>query len=357
MTLGDRVSERSNFITPVRLALAAIVAVWHAFVIAGGHVAEPSLRGLSPSYLAVNGFFILSGFLIAQSVQRRGLAYYAAARILRLYPALVALLLFGTLFAAWMHVADPLMADAPGSWLYPLESLAFLNASGTFPGLFADNPNGSFSLSLWTLRYEALAYLALPVALTLGVLARPVRIWTAWAVFALAFAAVEFVPQTPDMAREALRLGAAFLLGAAIYASRHHIRAGVRELAGAVLVAALLVQTPLFEAAADLVLAWVLFALCFAPVPGNKANGIAGLTRMPDWSYGLYIWHWPVFQILKQAFPDSGPAFLLPAGFAITLVIAALSWTLVERPALRQKHRLAALFRSLRPRAAAASAA
>ena len=66
---------------------------------------------------------------------------------------------------------------------------------------------------------------------------------------------------------------------------------------------------------------------------------------MPDWSYGLYIWHWPVYQTLKMAVPDAGPALLLTAGLAASVLIAALSWTFIERPALGQKERLTAWLR------------
>lgn len=353
MTLGQRVSERSNLITPMRLALAAIVAVWHAFIISGSEASEIALNGLSPSYMAVNGFFILSGFLIAQSADKRDLAYYAAARILRLYPALIALMAWGLAFAALMHLTRTGPAGESGTWLYPLQSLVFLNASGSFPSLFSANPETAFSLSVWTLRYEAMAYMALPAVAALGLLARPLRVWALWALPALAFAAVALLPETPAFVAQSLRLGAAFLVGTAIYASRDKLRAGPAQLAATVCAAALLYSTPLFEAAANLVLAWVLFAICFAPAKGP----VPALSRMPDWSYGLYIWHWPIFQTLKLVFPGADWTFLLAAGFPISLAVAAMSWSFVERPALAGKERLAAFFRRLLPRPAATAAA
>src|SRR5690606_26576631 len=117
MASADRVPDRDNFITPMRLVLAGTVAVWHAFAVAQpfpGFYAEPGIKGLSPSYLAVNAFFILSGMLIARSALRGDLIRYAVSRALRLYPALVALMVCGTVFTLALQLGRPAMPDDPG---------------------------------------------------------------------------------------------------------------------------------------------------------------------------------------------------------------------------------------------------
>lgn len=357
MASADRVPDRDNFITPMRLVLAGTVAVWHAFAVAQPYVGfytEPGLKGLSPSYLAVNAFFILSGMLIARSALRGDLIRYAVSRALRLYPALVALMVCGTVFALALQLGRPDMADGPGSWQFPLRSLLFADASNNFPGLFAENPRGEFSLSLWTLRYEAAAYIAMPVAIALGFLKGPLRAWGLWAAMALLFAYLEPHPEYPAILYEGARLGSAFLLGAAIYLSRDWLfPVRLETLVIALGLAGLAWPTFLFEPAADLVLAWALMALCFAPAKGP----LKALTRMPDWSYGLYIWHWPVFQSLKMAAPEAGPGLLLGLGLPVALLIAAASWTLVERPALAGKDRATAWVRARLGRPATAAAA
>lgn len=342
MILADRVVDRSNFITVIRLGLAATVALWHGVAIAGSGVDEPSIRGLSPSYMAVNGFFILSGFLISHSVKKRDLAYYIAARVLRLYPALVALMICGTIFAIGLHVFGGVTPGAGGSWLYPLQSLAFLNASGTYPGMFSGNPEQEFDIPLWTLRYEALAYLALPVAGALALFATPIRAWVLWVFAVLVYGAILLIPEVPDIVREAARLAAAFALGVAIYGSRKHLRMDRKYLWLAIGVALALYPTTLFEAGANLVLAWTLFALGFAP-----SRRMVSLTQIPDWSYGLYIWHWPVFQTMKMALPAADAGVLLTFGMAATLIIADLSWRYIERPALAAKGPVATTLRAL----------
>ena len=64
--------------------------------------------------------------------------------------------------------------------------------------------------------------------------------------------------------------------------------------------------------------------------------------RLGDYSYGLYIFSFPIQQILiaKLGAPvASSPVTLLAAAFPVTLALAALSWHVVEQPALRQKAR------------------
>lgn len=340
VTLGERSQGRENLITPLRLVLAVTVAVWHAVVLAGPHGPEWGVAGLSPSYMAVNGFFVLSGFLIAHSAEHRSLAYYAASRILRLYPAMIALLACGTGLALFYHAVTPGAPAEPGSWVFPLKALAFMDASGTFPGLFAANaPRTEFALPLWTLRYEALAYLGLPLLCLFGALSRPRIVWGLWAGAALAAALAGLWDGAPGIVVQGTRLAAAFLLGSAIYAGRDRLRAGPLSLIAALAAAFLLYWTPAFEAGANLVLAWVLFAVAFARIPG-----LGAICRTPDWSYGVYIWHWPVFQIIEMLHPAATTTTMLTIGLPISWLFAAVSWSFVERPSLAAKGALAGLF-------------
>jgi peptidoglycan/LPS O-acetylase OafA/YrhL len=50
-------------------------------------------------------------------------------------------------------------------------------------------------------------------------------------------------------------------------------------------------------------------------------------------AYGVYLWHWPVVLILAEK-TDLSPAPALLVATAITLVIASLSYRLVERPSI-----------------------
>jgi peptidoglycan/LPS O-acetylase OafA/YrhL len=59
--------------------------------------------------------------------------------------------------------------------------------------------------------------------------------------------------------------------------------------------------------------------------------------RLGDYSYGLYLWQFPVQQCLVRAFPGLTPGSLMASSFPITLVLAMLSWRFIEAPALTRK--------------------
>ncbi len=67
------------------------------------------------------------------------------------------------------------------------------------------------------------------------------------------------------------------------------------------------------------------------------------LLEMGDYSYGIYLYGFPIQQSLLFAFPvfrQSWP-MLFSAAAPITIAFAMLSWHWIERPALRLKHVIA----------------
>lgn len=92
-----------NHFTPIRWVLAGLVALGHFWLTTTGY--EPfRIHQWTGGYMAVNGFFVLSGLLIMKSLATRNdLKSYAASRLLRIYPALIAImvafvLVFSTFF-------------------------------------------------------------------------------------------------------------------------------------------------------------------------------------------------------------------------------------------------------------------
>ena len=51
-------------------------------------------------------------------------------------------------------------------------------------------------------------------------------------------------------------------------------------------------------------------------------------------SYGVYLWHFPVFLAVVHAWPDGPSAMVVPGSLAITAIAVVASWNLVERPVL-----------------------
>ena len=96
--LADRTAGRDNNVLAIRFAAAAIVILFHCYALTDRWTDEPLYAAFAPMNLGVLGvqvFFVLSGFLVTQSwLARPSPVPYAAARVLRIYPALVAATVF-----------------------------------------------------------------------------------------------------------------------------------------------------------------------------------------------------------------------------------------------------------------------
>lgn len=293
-------------------------------------------NGWSIGYAAVNGFFILSGFLIADSLERRrDLASFAASRILRIMPALIVLAFVAVLvIGPHFSTLDPQdYWRSPSTWGYVPNVLFFLDTSGAPAGLFATNPAaGEFSATLWTLRYEVIAYVAAAVLFFTGIAWRRPAFLLLFAFITAAHAGLMTVwPEGPALLINLFRFGAAFLLGVTIYAWRDRLPILPLAALAALPLWTLTGDHPAGEVLLNITLGSVLFWLAFSKRLGPT------FSRMPDWSYGIYIWHYPLFQILWFAGVARTEMTLLAFGIPLTLVVSALSWHLIERPSLTQK--------------------
>ena len=339
--LADRTAGRDNNVLAIRFAAAAIVILFHCYALTDRWTDEPLYAAFAPMNLGVLGvqvFFVLSGFLVTQSwLARPALAPYAAARVLRIYPALVAATVF-TMVVAGATGSLPWREylASPTTWRYFVRTATGFDVVDKLPGAFERNPfphaaNGS----LWTLPVELRLYVALGLAGLAGLLVRP-RAWlgAGLALAAAALAWPDLVPLDPNT--RGTRLAAfLFLLGslACVWQRRLPLSLPAAALAFALpLVDAngIARDGPLFA----LLLAYVVLVAAYHP-----ALRLPGLARAPDYSYGLYVYAFPIQQAIVWAVPSIAPPALFAAALPATLAVAALSWHAFEAPALRLKSR------------------
>ncbi len=178
--------DRNHFAL-VRWVLASAVIFTHAFDLTGASGSDPMLPilGIAVSGLAVDGFFVVSGFLVAMSLERsHSLVSFAAARFLRIYPGLAVVLVLSALALGPAMTSLPLqnyLLD-PAIYVYVLQNLIPITFTYDLPGVFAENPFGpAVNGSLWTIRFEIYCYAILALIALLG-LYRP----TGWLVAAVA---------------------------------------------------------------------------------------------------------------------------------------------------------------------------
>lgn len=339
--LADHTAGRGNNVLAIRFAAAAVVILFHCYALTDRWTDEPLYAAFAPMNLGVLGvqvFFVLSGFLVTQSwLARPALAPYAAARVLRIYPALVAATVF-TIAVAGATGSLPWREylASPATWRYFLRTATGFDVVDKLPGAFEHNPfphaaNGS----LWTLPVELRLYVALGIAGIAGLLVRP-RAWAGagLALVAAALAWPDLVPLDPNT--RGTRLAALlFLLGSLACVWQRHLPLSLPA-------AALAFALPLIDAnglARDgplfaLLLAYVVLVAAYHP-----ALRFPGLARAPDYSYGLYVYAFPIQQAIVWAVPGIAPLALFAVALPATLAVAAVSWHALESPALRLKSR------------------
>lgn len=341
-----------NFFTPLRLLFALLVMIGHAFVISNGNAdAEPNvIYHYTFSYLAVNLFFIASGFLVTGSMLHRGdTPGFAAARLLRIYPALIVHVLFILLIIGPLVTIAPLVEYFTSSavWAAPLEVLTFINTDLILPGVFANNGEQYASGPLWTLRYEMLCYIGTIICFSLGFMRKRWMLLAQFvlpSIFWILGEGLGWFEPLPATAESLVRFMMAYGLGATIYAYRDRIRFNFAAFIIAFFALMVFHKTHVSEVAMNVVLAVLVMSLAYIQLP--KLNGLKTLS---DISYGMYIYHWCVMQTVFHFVPGLGVAELFALGLGPTVLLAWLSWTYIEKPMLAHKGRFGRWLRGQKP--------
>lgn len=338
--------RRQNSFDLLRFVAASLVLVDHSFVLTGRHGVPGPFAYETPGGFAVAVFFVISGFLVAGSWQREPrLSAFAAKRTLRILPAYVAVT------AVCALALGPLLSSLPAgeyfrhaqTWSY-FKSVTFLELHFSLPGVFAGNPyphavNGS----IWTLPIEILMYIVLAalgraggvtragVALVAAALA---ILWFGWGPELLA-APPLFIAVLP--ATYTVHLALWFFLGSAFWVWRDRIRYRADV---AVVLLAFLWGTQGTPVGAFLFHGALPYLVLFCAQAGVGWMNRFG--RYGDFSYGVYLYAFPVQQTLAAA-GGAGwpPPVYVAVCFGATLLLAIASWHAVERPALRLKWRRA----------------
>jgi peptidoglycan/LPS O-acetylase OafA/YrhL len=326
VSLASAATSRNNNFDAIRLVAAMGVLVSHAFALTG-HV-EPFEPNDTVGTVCVEVFFAISGFLVVRSwLGDPSFRRYLVKRLLRLLPALavaslVTAFVVGPIFTTF-SVQSYLRNF--GAYEYVLRNSllrTFDFLPGVFPGNVYHEPNGS----LWTLPVEAFAYVCVLLAGILGVLRHRSVLLAAWV------ATVVLVAVSSDNVR--VRLLAVFLTGVTMYVFRATIvlRPAVAALLGLVILCAF--WTPFAAVSAVLFLPYLVLCVAYLRV----WRGIR-LTRFGDVSYGLYLYAWPIEQVVIDLTGSRSPVLVIAIAAPLSWLAGLASWRLVERRAMKIKTR------------------
>jgi peptidoglycan/LPS O-acetylase OafA/YrhL len=316
--------SRQNNFDIIRLLLATVVVFFHVGYVSAAPAFEALPRYFS-GHLAVEGFFAISGFLIFASYERssslQDYFFKRAARILPGYWLATAFCLLIAFFYGSFHVTRFLLAN-----------LTFANfLAGSIPGVFASNPFDGMNGALWTIKIEVMFYILVPVIVWLcRRLNRDVVLWT---LFVLS---IVYRVAMADHTTLALQLPGQlsfFMIGALIH---YHLRwfetYGKWITAAAALLYIGHLATGWFVLRPAGVATLTLSASLLFP-------SVKGPTRWGDFSYGIYVLHWPIIQIfVATGLYHTRPWVALVLTLITIAITAVLSWFFVEKPSLALAH-------------------
>ncbi len=346
MRLSTYGFSRDNNFNLIRISAALMVLITHSVALGLGDPSAEPLRatlGITLGTIAVDLFFVASGLLVCNSLMRsRSLLEFGWARSLRILPALIAMLLLVviglgtaiTTLSPAAYLSSPLTFD----YLKKCATL-FFGVGYTLPGVFETNPYANaVNGSLWTLTYEVRIYALLAVAWAVAKVGRSHQelVFRALVGTSAVVSAAFYLSLHPHSADELpfLRLLYMFCTGAAFHVLRDRIPLSARFfwalLAGLFFTARFHRESFFFVY--SLGIPYLLLYLAYVP-----GGAIRKYNRIGDYSYGVYIYAFPVQQTLVQLVPGIAVPALLFASVGVALTLAMLSWHLLERRALEQR--------------------
>jgi peptidoglycan/LPS O-acetylase OafA/YrhL len=335
-------SAEGNAFTIVRWLLATTVMFSHGWDLTQPERSlDPSvaLLGMPVSQLAVFLFFSLSGFLVAGSLVKRGVRDFAVARLLRLVPGLWVMLLVVTVALGALVGTLPFGAflSHPETWRFVAINGSLMAAHYQLPGVFEALPQPAVNGSLWTIPQEVRCYIVLGLLGAAGALRS--RRWLAAAVIIGILMQLAVPADIVAALEKPRRLGLSFFLGVVAWQWRGTLRwSWPISLAAAVLAVAL-AHLPV-PTAAVVVAQQIAFAYLAGVAAFCAPAAIIRLSRrLPDYSYGIYIYAYPAQQLALALGYGTTPLTNIAAGLVLTLPLAAMSWHFVEHPALGLKSR------------------
>ena len=336
--------NRTNNFDIIRFTAASMVIYSHAYLVTRTFDHEPLNRFvgfLNLGSVAVYIFFAISGYLITKSIfQQKTLRDFVMARLLRIFPAL-AVSTFACAFVLGPLLTSlslPNYFSSPEPYRFSFGIATLLNVDAKLPGVFEQNPYPLVvNAPLWTLKGEILMYI---VVFLVGVIELSIKrkkivlVQNIPLIIAVFIYLVSLRITGVYIFREGLPAITFFVLGMFVYALRSYISLRIRYMIilWAITVSFVVFKLPGYKGTVSLALIYSLFVLSYHP----KLQ-LGNFSKYGDFSYGLYIYSFPIQQVLI-AF---NPAFTALEDFAIAYIlvlpIAILSWRFIEKPALKLK--------------------
>ncbi len=341
------IKTKDNNFYLARLLLAFSVIFGHAFALSEYEVHEHA-RVLGDFYalLGVNGFFVVSGYLVTASLlTHKSLVDYTLARFLRIVPGLWVMLFVTVPLVLLLGVPDfpPNSETLATAAIYIVKNMAIMPVEYRIAGIFDTMPVSAINGSIWSLRFEVLCYIALAILAATRIL--QLRSLILLLTIILIIASMTVASQMSDgfFLYRIVRTHSLFFFGCSVALYSNKIKTSLPlaiMLVAAAWALADVVQSyqPVF-----LAVGYLIFSLAYSPSRiFRQISEIVSLKQFgsPDLSYGIFLYSFPIQQLLYFNHVTVSPYWNIIATLILSGICAYFSSTYVEKPALRLRHRL-----------------
>lgn len=326
----------------LRLVFALCVIITHSYTLTGA--AETDwLHTITNgqvffSYIGVRGFFIISGYLIYQSIFRTGsIIDYFRNRCLRIFPGLAVVLLLTVIFSFFLYSGNLSSYLANKSvWTYFPNNIKLFRLQGTIQGVLETNPyKDDINGSIWTIQYEFICYIL--IASIFFFRKAGLYIVSALAAFFIIcniFFFDFFKPLTLIVFISNVIDFSTFFFTGAFLAAINIVKVKQKNF---VIIASLLVLIISIPLNIFRVTHLLFMPLAVVLIGISSTKYIKDLTsNFGDMSYGIYIYAFIIQQALVYFFKPGYTALTIYATL-ISIPLGYLSWKFIEKPALRLK--------------------
>jgi len=333
-------NTRDNNFNLLRFIAALLVMFGHSYALSNSHISREWLFG----QVAVDIFFIISGYLVTASLfTRKSLWIFSKNRILRIVPGLFVAMLFNAFIIGILYTDIPisnyLLSPEIYHYIYANTTLLFDPIQFTLPGVFLNNhyPN-AVNGSLWTLPWEVAMYLLLFIIGIYALIKKPVLSYSMVKKLFILISVLGMAVYTYylyhhlDVNNSGVRFVAIFFTGGLLWVYREHVLLSNRIFFGMLFLIYFIFSSPYFLIVYSLFIGYIVLYLAYIP----KGN-IRVFNKLGDYSYGMYIYAFPIQQAYVASYPEISGLTLFFVSVITTLFFSVLSWHFIEKPALSLK--------------------
>ncbi|TGV04422.1 acyltransferase family protein [Flavivirga rizhaonensis] len=345
-----KIHKQNNF-DFLRFMFALFVVISHAYPLSGSSEEAQWIYKITNGQIVLasiglNGFFVISGFFIFQSLQRsKTLKSYFKKRFLRLFPGLFILLILSILMVPFLYQGSIPLLSNKQFYTYLPNNLNLYNFQSGIKGVFDSNNYHAINGSLWTLRYEFSLYIALAflfylkgrLSLVKGLLLISFFMFFILFNFCLdrfSGASVFGMQGYHILNFSAFFMGGSFLASVGFDAIKKESSLFfVVAIAVSLIILLASIYFNFYSNIKHLMFTLLILLIGYMNIPILQSFGKIG-----DMSYGIYIYSFFIQQIFMVVFKFDLYELMIYSVIA-SIILGYLSWHLVEKKALFYKNK------------------